>query len=386
MSNALSRRSFAALTGTAAVSLMMRDLAAHDGHGATPAATPMASPVSSPVASPVSVEVIVRKNAKDLTSAEKKAFTDAVLALKAVPSPWDPQLSTYDQFVFWHREAFECDNMSAHMGPAFLPWHRAYLHLFEQKLREVDPSVTLPYWDWTTDQEIDSYLWQDDFMGGDGDPDEDFAVMTGPFRKGAWEITLFDQTDDLKFPHLIRHLGEGEMAPDLPTAAQVEEAMAIPNYDVAPWNEQADHMASFRNYIEGWRECGPSVCSTDGSTDYPNCTGSHDMHNRVHLWVSGEMIFAHEGGHEETPGPFGTMAWNSSPNDPVFFLHHANIDRLWNVWMERHGRIYEPESGAMHGHNLNDHMWPFNEIGMQVTPAMVLDSRAIGVVYDTDQE
>jgi len=24
----------------------------------------------------------------------------------------------------------------------------------------------------------------------------------------------------------------------------------------------------------------------------------------------------------------GTMAANSSPNDPVFFQHHANIDRL----------------------------------------------------------
>jgi tyrosinase len=370
----MSRRTFAALTGAATVSLMGRDLAAQD-------ATPMATPV----ASPGSGEIRVRKNAKDLTGEEKKAFTDAIIALKAKPSPWNPDLSAYDQFVFWHREAFECDNMAAHMGPAFLPWHRAYLWLFEQQLREIDPSVTLPYWDWTVDREIDSYLWQDDFMGGDGDPDDNYAVHTGPFRKGAWEITLFDQTDDEKFPHLIRNMGVGDLAPDLPTAEQVEEALAIETYDVAPWTEQSDHTASFRNYLEGWRECGPSVCSVDGSTDYPNCTGSHDMHNRVHLWVSGEMMFAHEGGHEEVYGPFGTMAWNSSPNDPVFFLHHANVDRIWTQWMERHGRVYEPETGAMHGHNLHDHMWPFNELGMHVTPAMMLDSRDWGFVYDTDE-
>ncbi len=371
--NRVTRRQFAALTGAVATSLMVRDVVAQ---GATPMATPMASPAG---------EVRVRRNAKDLTAEEKKAFTDAILTLKATPSPWTEGVSTYDQFVLWHRDAFECDLMAAHMGPAFFPWHRMYLHLFEEQLRTVDPSISLPYWDWTVDQEPDSYVWQEDLMGGSGDPDEDFAVLTGPFRKDAWKITIFDETDDEKFPHLIRNIGKGVMAPDLPTAAQLEEGLAIAQYDAAPWNEQADPAASFRNYLEGWRDCSPSTCSIDGSTDYPNCAGSHDMHNRVHLWVSGEMIFSHEGGHEEKEGPYGTMAWNSSPNDPVFFLHHANVDRIWSMWLARYGQVYEPESGAMHGHNLNDHMWPYTEIGMEISPAMMLDSRAWGYVYDTDE-
>lgn len=369
----VTRRQFAALTGAGAASLMVRDLLAQD---ATPVATPGASPVAG---------IRVRRNAKDLTAGEKTAFTDAILALKATPSPWTAGVSTYDQFVLWHRDAFECDLMAAHMGPAFFPWHRMYLHLFEEQLRAVDPSITLPYWDWTVDQEPDAYLWQDDLMGGSGDPDGNYAVLTGPFRKDAWEITIFDETDDEKFPHLIRNIGMGTMAPDLPTAAQLEEGLAIAAYDAAPWNEQADPAASFRNYLEGWRDCSPSTCSTDGSTDYPDCAGSHDMHNRVHLWVSGEMMFSHEGGHEEKEGPYGTMAWNSSPNDPVFFLHHANVDRIWSMWLARHGQRYEPESGAMRGHNLHDYMWPYSEIGMEVSPAMMLDTRDWGYVYDTDE-
>jgi tyrosinase len=28
----------------------------------------------------------------------------------------------------------------------------------------------------------------------------------------------------------------------------------------------------------------------------------------------------------------GTMASSSSPADPIFWLHHANVDRLWSVW------------------------------------------------------
>lgn len=37
-------------------------------------------------------------------------------------------------------------------------------------------------------------------------------------------------------------------------------------------------------------------------------------HNNVHNWISGDM------------------ATLFSPQDPIFWLHHANIDRLWKVW------------------------------------------------------
>jgi tyrosinase len=343
-------------------------------------ATPV---VATPSASPVAGAMRVRRNAKSLTAGEKRAFTEAILALKATPSPWDTSLSTYDQFVVWHRDAFACDVMSAHMGPAFFPWHRQFLLLFEQQIQQVDPGVTVPYWDWTVDDEPSSYLWNDDFMGGDGDPEQTYAVTSGPFRKGAWEITIFDEADDDRKPYLMRRLGHGELAPDLPTAEHVEAGLAMDTYDTAPWSEMSDPAVSFRNYIEGWRDCEPASCSLAPS-DFPNCPGSHDMHNRVHLWVSGEFSFAHEGLFAEKDTPLGTMAMNSSPNDPVFFLHHANIDRLWNAWMQRHGQVYEPESGAMHGHNLHDAMSPYAEIGLTITPAMMLDSRANGYVYDTD--
>ena len=90
-----------------------------------------------------------------------------------------------------------------------------------------------------------------------------------------------------------------------------------------------------------------------------------------------------------TPSPatdlFGTMAANSSPNDPVFWLHHTNLDRLWSQWMERHGQVYLPEQGGPIGHNIDDAMWPYTHLGMTVTPRMMLDSRAMGYVYDTEE-
>ena len=33
----------------------------------------------------------------------------------------------------------------------FLPWHRAYLIIFERELRRIDDSLSIPYWDWNED-------------------------------------------------------------------------------------------------------------------------------------------------------------------------------------------------------------------------------------------
>jgi tyrosinase len=359
--------------------------AQHSGHGATP------------VASPVGEGLFVRRNGKDFSTEEKQAFTNAVRGLKRKPSTWVPGVSVYDAFVIWHRDAYDCQIMAAHMGPAFFPWHRQFLRMFEQELQAVDPTVTLPYWDWTVDTAPDAWLWSENFLGGNGNEDEDFAVTTGPFRKGNWELTVFDYNDHVRTPYLVREFGATAFAPTLPTPDQLEAALEIPVYDAAPWNTMAPTATSFRNAIEGWRDCVNELCDPDAGMG-PVCTGEHLLHNQVHLWIAGEFAFAVEGAREgerggklivaATPSPktdlFGTMAANTSPNDPAFWLHHTNLDRLWNEWMRRHGTMYLPETGGPLGHNLDDAMWPYTHLGLTVTPRMMLDSRDLGYIYDTD--
>ena len=102
----------------------------------------------------------IRKNQSSLTSAERSAFVAAVKALKAN--------GAYDVFVAEHRAAFLAGpNDPAHGGPAFLPWHREYLRRFERALQEFDPSISLPYWDWTVDRTATASIWGPDFMGGE---------------------------------------------------------------------------------------------------------------------------------------------------------------------------------------------------------------------------
>ncbi|MEV0092652.1 tyrosinase family protein [Streptomyces sp. NPDC050738] len=247
--------------------------------------------------------VYVRKNQRNLTRAERKKFVAAVLELK--------RRGIYDQFVQTHIDHYTADGdhgvRVAHMGPSFLPWHRRFLLDFESALREVDGSVSVPYWDWTQDNTPASSLWHDDFMGGNGRR-EDLQVMTGPFAYsgGNWDVTV--SASDGRF--LTRDLGRPSQAIDLPTKAQLAWATADPVYDSAPWDSRSDK--GFRNKLEGW-------AAGEGNERFLN-------HNRVHRWVSGLML----GG--------------GSVNDPVFWLHHSFVDAVWSRWQQAHpSAVYMPE-------------------------------------------
>jgi tyrosinase len=228
----------------------------------------------------------VRKNQATLTADEKRRFVDALLELK--------RTGRYDTFVTTHNAFIMSDTDNGdrvgHRSPSFLPWHRRFLLEFERALQSVDATVTLPYWDWTADRTARSSLWAPDFLGGTGRA-RDGQVTDGPFARSGNRWTVNVRVDGRDY--LRRDLGAGGR--QLPTRAEVDSVLAMETYDAAPWNSSSD---GFRNHLEGWRGV--------------------NLHNRVHVWVGGQM------------------ATGVSPNDPVFWLHHAFIDKLWADWQARH--------------------------------------------------
>lgn len=276
-------------------------------------------------------------NQRHLTSSQRSRFVEAVVELK--------RAGRYEKYVRLHAKYFAADGETglrmAHMAPTFFPWHRQFLLVFERELQSLDPTVTVPYWDWTADRSASSALWGDDFMGGNG-RDSDGQVMTGPFayRTGNWPIRY----GVTKEKYLTRNMGRPDRPIALPTRAELDGALSIATYDTAPWNS-APGTKGFRNKFEGW-----TVSETKGGY----------LHNRVHQWV---------GGH---------MTGGTSPNDPIFWLHHAFCDLLWVRWQRRHphsGYLPAAPLGAKdpeHGRvmSLHEEMPPFG-----VTPAQVLDHR-----------
>jgi tyrosinase len=268
---------------------------------------------------------LVRRNQALLFPQEKQQYVRAVLEHK--------RRGSYDQFTGMHAEgaAFY------HHVPSFLPWHREFVRLFEVSLQTIpgNQQLTVPYWDWTDTRDTWS-IWADDFMGGNGRADDD-RVMTGPFAAGNGPWRCVDPTRSI--PQYLRRQF-GASARELPTAEDVDECLQMTPYDSPPWDVTSD--PSFRNSLEG--AIAPYI------------------HNRVHRWVGGNMEL------------------NSSPNDPVFFLHHCNLDRLWAVWQQENPDGYLPQGDGPPGQNQNDLMPPWSSVRVSA----VLDHHSLGYVYDTE--
>jgi len=298
--------------------------------------------------------------------ATRDAYVQGVLALKAetlgptttqlgVPGPTVP-VSTWDLFVIWHHRAMmrmtpptQNDRNAAHSGPVFLPWHRFMLALLEAQLQRVlaDPDFGLPYWDWAADgdlprpQQATTPLWTATGIGGTG------TGVGRPFTAAAFPIRI--ESDRFGALRQTNRALTRTLALDiatLPTSAQVRTALTSTRYDTPPWDRTS---TGLRNRLEGWRP-GPGP----------------GLHNRVHVWIGGDMAPA------------------TSPNDPVFYLNHANVDRIWEAWLTTRGRTYVPaptEPAALAGHRATD---PMDNLltTRPVTPADMLDVSAI-YTYDT---
>jgi hypothetical protein len=91
----------------------------------------------------------VRRDIALVSEAERNRFIDAIVKLdttKFFPdgvSYWDKQEDIHKNAHF--------SGVDVHAGPAFIAWHRVIVNRLEGLLREVDPALSLHYWDWTTD-------------------------------------------------------------------------------------------------------------------------------------------------------------------------------------------------------------------------------------------
>ncbi|MEH2068977.1 MAG: tyrosinase family protein [Nostoc sp.] len=351
----------------------------------------------------------VRKNVNDLTPAEKIALVKAIKTLKTI-IPAGSKISIYDQFVAIHLGATRLihnhkghSNGSvqelAHENAAFFPWHREYIRRFEQALQAVDPTVSLPYWDWTDAKALD-VIFNDDFLGSNGQgvtikiPNQG-NFTGGPVQSGAFAaangwvmntgLNIDPDTGTSLGTSLVRFL-RVPPASDYPVPKKdIQRVLTLNNYSL------------FRPALEGFISVDEQGKVTPGGF----------LHNYIHGLVGGVQIDA-----STTPITFkglGTMGnIPSSPYDPVFWLHHANVDRLWAEWQDNghQGSNFYPANGQPYGHNLKDLMWPWDG-GMStpkatalgnlvpllpkfdsddlVRPIDVLNYRKLGYTYETSK-
>lgn len=53
--------------------------------------------------------------------------------------------------TWWFKQDEIHQATHVHGGPEFLPWHREIVNRLEELLRQINPQLSLHYWDWTQD-------------------------------------------------------------------------------------------------------------------------------------------------------------------------------------------------------------------------------------------
>jgi hypothetical protein len=192
-----------------------------------------------------------------------------------------------------------------HGGPEFLPWHRELVNRFEAMLRQVDSRLSLHYWDWTRDA---TPLFTDSFMGSASGDAGDPWLAEGFYVPGAdpWRADAFD----------------------------------------AAHNNPVDPPRSItRNYSGDTFPAGTDTDIVDAA-DYQEMRGLlESAHDSAHGMIGGTLSNAH-----------------ISFRDPIVFLLHSNVDRLFTRWQTDPAHtdrldpalIYGSESADM---NVNVEPW-----------------------------
>src|SRR2546423_915811 len=98
----------------------------------------------------------VRRNVAKVTAVERNRLRKAFVELN---NSLDPARIYPDGVTKWYKQDQIHDATHVHAFPpyrgiAFLPWHREICNRLESLLREVDPLLSLHYWDWTTDARL----------------------------------------------------------------------------------------------------------------------------------------------------------------------------------------------------------------------------------------
>lgn len=271
------------------------------------------------------------------------AYAEAVKQMQAKPIT-DP--------TSWAYQAAIHDTLSApppgadwkqcqHAGWFFLPWHRMYLYFFERIVRAVvlesgGPSdFALPYWNYNKP-----------YPGN---------TIPQAFR----EPTLPDGTPNplcLAAPQRsASYMAGGQFDPSV-----TSPAVALADTDFTSGGGTGNGF--------GGGKAGPAFQAGP--------TGDLELtpHNAMHSEIGGRAAQGRCQG--------SLMSYlECAALDPIFWLHHANIDRLWNVWIESGGGRADPPDPSWNNHQFSF----YNEDGEEVAIAAsgVLDTASqLDYVYD----
>jgi Common central domain of tyrosinase len=93
----------------------------------------------------------IRRNIADVDPEERAMLRDAIVEMNRRFFPGDRSDARPGKVSWWFKQDEIHQATHVHGGPEFLPWHREVINRFEELLREINPQLSLHYWDFKQD-------------------------------------------------------------------------------------------------------------------------------------------------------------------------------------------------------------------------------------------
>lgn len=242
------------------------------------------------------VKPIVRREWNQLTTAEKTQYVAAAKAsATSLTGKVGPGIMSLYDFVADHTQAAGV----SHGNAQFYPFHRSMMYLWETTLTANGWTGGAVYWDWSV---VSQNWWQADvfqYLGSTSRPDDN-CVTDGQFSIGKYQVS--------------------------PNPA----------------------FGSFaRNYTSGDRNC-LRRCGSQSALDTPEAIAdAHFKATDYNSFRGNDFTGYHANGHLIIGGNCDMGNFFSSPNDPIFFLHHGFVDKTWWKWQMLCPEYVNDYEGAM---------------------------------------
>ncbi|KIM28072.1 hypothetical protein M408DRAFT_24089 [Serendipita vermifera MAFF 305830] len=295
---------------------------------ADPAAGSIAARGSSS-STPKCKKIEKRKEWRQLSRAEKKDYMRATKCLQTkgnygISKPSD---TLYDAFTQVHTT----DQLDFHINSAFMLWHRWFGWIHHQALKyECGYSGPAPFWNVSMD-----------YKNPFGSP----IYSTDPEIGFGTHGTI-----------VRNEIGLGGYQVDNGAFANLKVNIPIPHYltrNFSYWKD-ADPTGvwgtalgeSFSPKQVNWVLTSPTYWDLEINMDGLNVTGNFGIHDSPHYMLMGDL---------NGPGWVANTPWalngTTAPNDPVFWLHHQNVDRILWTWQQQPGKQWE-----YNGYKTSDHI------------------------------
>ncbi|MED6155603.1 hypothetical protein PIB30_006776 [Stylosanthes scabra] len=237
----------------------------------------------------------IRKPAHDYDNLEK--YKKAVNIIKSLPDDhphsWTQQSRVHCAY---------CTN-SYHFSWIFLPFHRWYLYFYERILGKLinDPNFTIPFWNWDAPEGMEIPAI--------------FIDKSSPLYNAR-------RNQNHQPPMLVDLNWNGNTI----THSNYTVLKAICRGDRSG-DVKANLATMYRQVYEVKRPiCFYGKPFRAGQKPYSLKTGSDSIelvpHNTIHSWT----------GDSTQPNDEDMGAFYAAARDPIFYSHHANVDRIWTIW------------------------------------------------------